>query len=106
LSLCFEGIEREGLVQALDLEGYSVSSGSACSSGSAEPSHVLRAIFRVSGRSEGLASAGLRISLPSGTSWNSLEGFVSALESIVHKIRAVRRTPENSLAQDLTRRSN
>jgi cysteine desulfurase len=83
LSLCFEGIERDGLVQALDLEGFSVSSGSACSSGVTEPSHVLRAL----GRSEGLARAGLRISIPSGTPWENLESFVTILEVIVHRMR-------------------
>ena len=54
LSLCFEGVEKDGMVAALDLEGFSVSSGSACSSGVVEPSHVLLAL----GRSSGLASAG------------------------------------------------
>jgi cysteine desulfurase len=83
LSLCFEGIERDGLVQALDLDGFSVSSGSACSSGVTEPSHVLQAL----GRSEGLASAGLRISIPSGTSWENLESFVTTLEAIVYRMR-------------------
>jgi cysteine desulfurase len=83
LNLCFEGIERDGLVQALDLEGFSVSSGSACSSGVTEPSHVLQAL----GRSEGLARAGLRISIPSGTDWESLESFVTTLEVIVHRMR-------------------
>jgi len=83
LSLCFEGIEREGLVQALDLEGFSVSSGSACSSGVTEPSHVLQAL----GRSEGLARAGLRISIPPGTRWESLENFVTVLDTVVRRMR-------------------
>ena len=43
-NLCFEGIEGESLVIALDLKGFCVSSGSACSSGAVEPSHVLLAI--------------------------------------------------------------
>jgi cysteine desulfurase len=107
LSLCFEGIERDGLVQALDLEGYSVSSGSACSSGSTEPSHVLRAI----GRSDGLASAGLRISIPSGTNWENLEGFVETLKSAVQRIRGHREVSagsQNSKSpmQELPRRSD
>ena len=44
LTLCFEGIEGESLVIALDLRGFCVSSGSACSSGAVEPSHVLLAL--------------------------------------------------------------
>ena len=43
-NICFEGIEGEAIVIALDLRGYAVSSGSACSSGAVEPSHVLLAM--------------------------------------------------------------
>jgi cysteine desulfurase len=83
LSMCFEGIEKEGLVTALDLEGFSVSSGSACSSGVVEPSHVLLAL----GRSPGLSSAGLRVSISSGTTWAQLEEFAGVLEKVVARIR-------------------
>lgn len=83
LSLCFEGVEKDGMVAALDLEGFSVSSGSACSSGVVEPSHVLLAL----GRSRGLASAGVRISISRETSWEDLERFVPALERVVTRFR-------------------
>ena len=83
LSLCFEGVEKDGMVAQLDLEGFSVSSGSACSSGVVEPSHVLLAL----GRSSGLASAGLRVSISRETSWADLERFGSALEKVVARMR-------------------
>jgi cysteine desulfurase len=85
LNLCFEGIERDSLVAALDLEGYSVSSGSACASGVVEPTHVLLAM----GRSVGLAQAGLRVSIPYGTTWAQLEGFATALEKVVARRRKI-----------------
>lgn len=82
-SLGFEGIEKDGLVAALDLAGYCVSAGSACSSGITEPSHVLKAM----GLGSDAARAAVRVSLASGTSWDELEGFVAALARAVEKAR-------------------
>ena len=87
LNLSFEGVEGDGLVMALDLEGYSVSSGSACSSGVLEPSHVLLAM----GRSKLQAMAAVRVSLPVNANWDELEGFAVALEKSVSRMRAVSR---------------
>jgi cysteine desulfurase len=80
----FEGVEGDGMVMALDLAGYSVSAGSACSSGVIEPSHVLRAM----GRSPKQAMAAIRVSLADAVPWDDLEGFVGALEAIVPRMRA------------------
>ncbi len=85
LNLNFEGVEREGLVMALDLAGYSVSAGSACSSGVLEPSHVLKAM----GKTETQALAAIRVSLVDEMSWSDLEAFVTALERAVGRMRAV-----------------
>jgi len=86
LSVSFDGVEGDGLVMALDLEGYSVSSGSACASGVLEPSHVLLAM----GRTKLQAMAAIRVSLPADAQWEALEGFAHALEKTVTRIRASR----------------
>ncbi len=86
-NLSFDGVEGESLVMALDLAGFSVSSGSACSSGVLEPSHVLLAM----GRSKAQAMAAVRVSLSRGESWENLEGFVMALEKIVNRVRNAKR---------------
>ncbi|MGK5087572.1 cysteine desulfurase family protein [Bdellovibrionota bacterium FG-2] len=83
LSLSFREIKSDTLVMALDLEGYCVSSGAACSSGAAKPSHVLLAM----GHSPELASSSIRVSLGLETSWESLVGFVSALERCTSRVR-------------------
>jgi len=84
LNLNFDGVERDGLVMALDLSGYSVSAGSACSSGVLESSHVLQAM----GKTELQAMAAIRVSLVDETSWVELEGFVTALDQAVARMRS------------------
>ena len=59
MSFCFEGIEGESLLLLLDLKGICASSGSACTSGSLDPSHVLLAI----GLPHEVAHGSLRLSL-------------------------------------------
>lgn len=59
INMCFEGIDGEPLILMLDLRGIEASSGSACTSGSLEPSHVLRAI----GRNSEIARGSLRLSI-------------------------------------------
>ncbi|MGZ3699420.1 MAG: aminotransferase class V-fold PLP-dependent enzyme, partial [Bdellovibrionota bacterium] len=86
INLSFEGVEGDGLVMALDLAGFSVSSGSACSSGVLEPSHVLLAL----GRTRAQATAAVRISLPGEVSWEELENFVDALDAAVARVRTSR----------------
>lgn len=82
-SLCFPGIEGEPLVISLDLRGFAVSSGSACSSGSVEPSHVLTAI----GLSRQDARSCLRISLGPGNTVEQVAGLVEALREAVAHLR-------------------
>lgn len=78
-NICFEGIEGEPLLIALDLRGYAVSSGAACSSGAVEPSHVLTAI----GLSKERARSCLRFSLGRSNTAEQVDGLVDALEASV-----------------------
>ena len=84
----FDGIEAESLLIALDLEGIAVSTGSACSSGSLEPSHVLRAM----GHSTARARNSLRFSLGAGTTDADLDAVVAVLPGLVTKLRGLHRT--------------
>jgi cysteine desulfurase len=95
LNLSFENLESEGLVMALDLEGYSVSAGSACSSGVAEPSTVLMAM----GRTPAQAKAAIRISLAGEMPWEDLKGFADSLERVVGRFRKLGQsaTPNTTL---------
>ena len=69
---------------ALDLAGFSVSAGSACSSGVLEPSHVLLAM----GKTEGQAMAAIRVSLVDEMPDSDLANFIDALEQTVARMRA------------------
>src|SRR4029078_4138252 len=71
----FEGIEAESLLIALDLEGIAVSTGSACSSGSLEPSHVLRAMGLPNARTRN----SLRFSLASSNTDADIDVVLAAL---------------------------
>lgn len=84
-NLCIHGVEGEPLVIALDLSGYAVSSGAACSSGSVEPSHVLTAI----GLSREDARSCLRLSLGPDTTREQVAGLVDALEQAVVQLRRI-----------------
>ena len=75
--------EGEGLVISLDLKGIAVSTGSACSSGSLEPSHVLTAI----GKTPDEAHGSLRLSLSSMTSEEDVDYVVEVLPGIVERLR-------------------
>ncbi len=70
-NLCFPGLEGESLVIALDLKGFAVSSGAACSSGAVEPSHVLLAL--------GLSPADARSSIRFSLGASNIEAQVDAL---------------------------
>ena len=83
INFSFQGIETSGLVAALDLAGYSVSSGAACASGTPEPSQVLLAM----GKTENQAKSAIRVSISSRIEWSSLEGFVTELARIVSQMR-------------------
>jgi cysteine desulfurase len=83
LSVEFAGADGETLLQALDLEGIAVSTGSACSSGSIEPSHVLLAM----GRSPAEARATLRFSVGHGVDDAQIEAALARLPDLVARVR-------------------
>lgn len=83
ISVSFEGIEGEPVLVGLDFAGICASSGSACSSASLEPSHVLLAI----GRSAELAQGTLRISLGWDNSVEDVKYLLSVLPDLVRKLR-------------------
>jgi cysteine desulfurase len=87
-NISFDGIEAESLLIALDLDGIAVSTGSACSSGSLEPSHVLRAMNLPSMR----ARNSLRFSLGAGTTADEIDRVVDALPGLVHRLRQIGRS--------------
>lgn len=86
LNYSFEGIEGESLVLLLDLKGIACSSGSACTTGDAEPSHVLKSL----GISEELARGSLRVSLGRYNTEEEIETFAEVLNDTVKKLRALR----------------
>ncbi len=88
-SFCFPGTQGEALIVALDLAGFSVSSGSACTSGETEPSHVLLAI----GLERDVAQGSLRVTVGRDTTEVDVDAFVAALAPIVERIRSVSAEP-------------
>ena len=82
-NISFDGIEAESLLIALDLEGIAVSTGSACSSGTLEPSHVLKAM----GFPHHRTLNSIRFSLGSGTTEAEVEHVVAVLPALVEKLR-------------------
>lgn len=85
LNVEFEGIAGEVLLEALDLEGISVSAGAACHSGSIEASHVLTAM----GRSPQQARASLRLSVGHGVDDAQIDRVLSVLPDLVERVREV-----------------
>ena len=88
-SFCFSGTQGEALVVSLDLEGFSASSGSACTSGDTEPSHVLLAL----GLERELAQGSLRLTLGRDTTDADVDALVRALPRIVARLRAASGAP-------------
>jgi cysteine desulfurase len=84
-NISFEGVEAESLLIALDLEGFAVSTGSACSSGTLEPSHVLRAMGLPSHR----AQNSIRFSLGQGNNQGEIDALLAKLPGIVAKLRSL-----------------
>lgn len=76
------GMEAQTQLMALDLDGICVSSGSACSSGSFKPSHVLTAM----GADEAAAKSALRISIGYGTTQDDIEAFLESYTKIIERI--------------------
>src|SRR2546427_2681952 len=84
-SACFEYIEGEAVLIALDLAGVAASSGSACTSGSLEPSHVLTAL----GVPEDLARGSLRLTVGTDNAPEQIEHVLEILPGIVSRIRSL-----------------
>lgn len=82
---CFEGIEGESLLLLLDDRGISASSGSACTSGSLDPSHVLLAI----GRPHEIAHGSLRLSLSKEVTEEEIDYTINAVTEVVAYLRSI-----------------
>ncbi len=82
-NLYFDGLEGEALVISLDLKGFAVSSGSACSSGAVEPSHVLLAM----GLAPERARASLRFSLGASNNEEQVDALIEAVVGSVAQLR-------------------
>jgi cysteine desulfurase len=83
VSFCFEGIEGESLLLLLDDRGVCASSGSACTSGSLDPSHVLLAI----GRPHEVAHGSLRLTLDASATEAEVDAIIAAVRDVVEYLR-------------------
>ncbi len=90
--LCFEGVESESLLLALDLRGLAASSGSACTAGSLEPSHVLQAM----GVAAELAAGALRLTVGRWTTEAEVETAAAWVREAVEELRRVLPAPRRS----------
>jgi cysteine desulfurase len=85
VNFCFEGIEGEALLLLLDAKGVCASSGSACTSGSLDPSHVLLAI----GRPHEIAHGSLRLSLCEENTEEEVDYIINAVTQVVSYLRSI-----------------
>lgn len=85
LNMCFEGIEGESLLLRLDLNGISASSGSACTSGSLDPSHVLLAI----GLPHEIAHGSLRLSFSDQNTEEEIDYILEVVPKVVEYLRSM-----------------
>ncbi|SHE57836.1 cysteine desulfurase [Desulforamulus putei DSM 12395] len=85
VSFCFRFIEGESMLLMLDMKGIAISSGSACTSGSLEPSHVLTAI----GLSKEVAHGSLRLTMGKDNTEEDVEYFLETLPPIIERLRAM-----------------
>ena len=85
VNFCFEGVEGESLLLLLDDKGIAASSGSACTSGSLDPSHVLLAI----GRPHEVAHGSLRLTLSEETTEAEIDETIRAVTEVVAHLRAM-----------------
>ena len=83
VSFCFEGVEGESLLLLLDQKGISASSGSACTSGSLDPSHVLLAI----GRPHEVAHGSLRLSISEENTMEQMDYMLKEIPLVVEYLR-------------------
>ena len=85
VNISFEGIEGEGILLWLDMNGIAASSGSACTSGSLDPSHVLLAI----GLDHGTAHGSLRLSLGKYNTEEDVDYALEVIPGVIEKLRAM-----------------
>ena len=85
VNFCFEGIEGESLLLLLDMKGVQASSGSACTSGSLDPSHVLLAIGRV----HDVAHGSLRLSLSEYNTEEEIDHILTVVPEVVAYLRSI-----------------
>ena len=88
-NISFDRVEAESLLIALDLAGIAVSTGSACSSGTLEPSHVLKAMGFPAHRTQN----SIRFSLGTANSEGDIDRVIAVLPGVVDKLRSLTRTP-------------
>jgi cysteine desulfurase len=91
-NISFDRVEAESLLIALDLEGIAVSTGSACSSGTLEPSHVLKAMGLPTHRTQN----SLRFSLGLSSTLEEVDTVVEVLPRLVEKLRGLTRKPAHA----------
>jgi cysteine desulfurase len=91
-NISFDRTEAESLLIALDLEGIAVSTGSACSSGTLEPSHVLKAMGFPAHRTQN----SIRFSLGAANTEADIDRVIAVLPGIVAKLRSLTRAPANA----------
>ena len=84
-NISFPGVDGEALLFSLDLEGIAISTGSACTTGSVEPSHVLVAM----GIPPNIAQSSLRFSMGWGTTREAIDHVIAVLPPIVKRLRAI-----------------
>ncbi len=99
-SLLINGIDGETMLMSLDLKGYAVSTGAACSSGNPEPSHVLLAM----GLDRSKAQTSLRISFGIGNTVTEVDQFLIELQQSVARLRKIMNesfVEKNSVKEDL-----
>ena len=94
VNFCFEGIEGESLLLLLDDRGISASSGSACTSGSLDPSHVLLAIGRV----HDVAHGSLRLTIGEDATEEEIEYMIKSVREVVEYLRSFSPVWRNLLA--------
>jgi cysteine desulfurase len=90
-SLVIDNVDGETLLMSMDIKGYAVSTGAACSSGNPEPSPVLLAM----GLSSEEAQSSLRVSLGWENTLAEVDQFVDALKLVVERLRAIESASES-----------
>ena len=85
VNMCFEGIEGESLLLLLDMKGICASSGSACTSGSLDPSHVLLSI----GVPVEVAHGSLRLSISEYNTMEEMEHIIKSVPEVVTYLRSI-----------------